>query len=84
VEVVVAVEEVVVAAASTGRTLEVDDTVLVQSSQALPFSDGQDQELRLELVVAASTGRVLGLVELDETVVVQSNHALPFSDGHGQ
>jgi hypothetical protein len=37
------VVDVVVDAASTGRTLEVDEAVLVQSSQALPFSDGQGQ-----------------------------------------
>ena len=56
------VVEVVVVAASTGRTLDVDETVVVQSSQALPFSEGHDQLYAvevvlksLEVVVAAST-----------------------------
>jgi hypothetical protein len=71
--------------------VEVDETLRVQSNQALPFSEGQAgypaTELVKEvvgsalLVVAASTeGRVEA--EVDETV--QSNQALPFSDGHGQ
>ncbi len=84
-----ATDEVVVSAC-TGRTLDVEETVLVQSSHALPLSDGQDQELKAVdvdvvcavLVVAASTGRLLEVVETVETVRVQSSQALPLSEGH--
>lgn len=74
----------VVVAAFTGRELVVElNDVAVQSSHALPLSDGQPKLERatevVEVVVAAATGREL-VVELKDAVV-QSSQALPFSDG---
>lgn len=94
------VETVEVVAALTYREVEVEvveDTVIVQSSHALPFSDGQALPPNfpvenLEVVVSPSTTTELEVVvvvvtaltceEVDEIVRVQSSHWLPFSDGH--
>lgn len=81
--VIVLVEELVVSE-STGRDVEVDDTVAVQSSHALPLSEGQLKLVGLwpgvvVVVVAPATyGEVV--LELPEGVV-QSSQALPLSEG---
>ena len=64
-------------AASAGRSLVVDEALVVQSNHALPFSDGQGQLNEVEgisdeLVVAASTGRSLEVDGLYELVVAAS------------
>lgn len=77
----------------------VDDEVetgLVQSSQALPLSEGHDtgrvgyliELLNAVDVVAALTGKDVVVVVVEDVVeevdagLVQSNHALPLSEGH--
>jgi hypothetical protein len=67
---------------------------MVQSSHALPFSDGHGHaelvgvysvgvKLRVvEVVIAGLTYRELVVVEVVD--MVQSSHALPFSEGQGQ
>ncbi|EXJ60419.1 hypothetical protein A1O7_04571 [Cladophialophora yegresii CBS 114405] len=69
---------------------EVEDASRVQSSQALPFSEGQAKLVGLytmEEVEVAATEEVVVIscikteLVVDDEVKLQSNHALPFSDG---
>lgn len=74
----------------------VDEIGFVQSSHALPLSEGHEPECggylveltRTVDVVAASTGKEVVVVVVEDEVeeleapFVQSNHALPLSEGH--
>lgn len=88
----VEIDEVVEVTAPTYKELDVVEDI-VQSSQALPLSEGHvgpegwnpllvvdDVVVAVEEVVAALTGR--GLVV--DVLKVQSSHALPLSEGQGQ
>lgn len=80
----------VVVAAATGNVLEVEE-LKVQSSQALPFSDGQAMLVGLYVIgevveiVDVVTALTYNEVEVEvDDVNVQSSQALPFSDGQAK